>query len=86
MHSEANVNKLKQAVNAQTKASGNYPGSPYTRKTHCINILYIQFMTRPDSIHYKNTTANIFFKASERMTVTHAACGKCKQHFCNTVC
>lgn len=70
MHSEANVNKLKQAVNAQTKASGNYPVSPNTRKTHCINILYIQFMTRPDSIHYKNTTINIFFKARKSDTCT----------------
>lgn len=83
MHSEANVNKLKQAVNAQTKASGNYPRSPYTRKTHCINILYIQFMTRPNFIHYKNTTGNIFLRPER---VTHAPCGKCKQHFCNTIC
>lgn len=83
MHSEANVNKLKQAVNAQTKASGNYSVSPYTRKTHCINILYIQFMTRPDSIHYKNTTINIFLRPER---VAHALCGKCKQHFCNTIC
>lgn len=83
MHSEANVNKLKQAVNAQTKASGNYSVSPYTRKTHCINILYIQFMTRPDSIHYKNTTINIFLRPER---VAHAPCGKCKQHFCNTIC